>query len=94
MYMCRPGCHGKYAAEFLAEFKGSLQTDEYAGYNLVPGITKVGCLAHARRKFTDALTAISENAKGRNTVAHEGVRRFDELFSLEKRRAHLRGNER
>ncbi|PKK39013.1 Mobile element protein [Clostridiaceae bacterium JG1575] len=94
LYMYRPGRHGKYAAEFLAGFEGYLQTDEYAGYNLVPGITRVGCLAHARRKFTDGVTAIPENAKGRNTAAHEGVRRFDELFYLEKKIAHLRGNER
>lgn len=94
LYMYRPGRQGKYAAEFLEGFKGYLQTDEYAGYNLVPGVTRVGCMAHARRKFTDAVAALPEKSREQNTSAHEGVRRFDELFHLEGQLSGLRGEER
>ncbi len=48
-----------YAEELLDGFRGILQTDGYAGYNPVHGeetpVTRVACLAHCRRKFTDAL---------------------------------------
>ena len=42
---------------FLADFKGFLQTDAYAGYNQVFGraeVIRIGCLAHVRRKFFEA----------------------------------------
>ena len=94
LYMYKPGRHGKYAAEFLEGFEGYLQTDEYAGYNMVPGVTRVGCMAHARRKFIDAATAMPVKGKGRKTTSLEGVEKFDELFHLEKQLVNLRGKER
>lgn len=53
----------EHPEDFLGDFKGYLQTDGYAGYNSVtkrekdPAIS-VGCWAHARRYFCDALKAI------------------------------------
>jgi transposase len=52
----------------LRNFKGYLQTDGYAGYEQFsnhPAITRVGCMAHARRKFEKA----KANDKARATVA-------------------------
>jgi len=43
---------------FLQGFQGYLQTDAYAGYHqvqAVDGIVAVGCMAHARRRFFEAL---------------------------------------
>lgn len=46
----------KHPRRFLSGFKGYLHVDGYAGYNaLQPDITLVGCWAHARRKFDEAL---------------------------------------
>lgn len=44
------------AAKLYAGFSGVLQCDGYAGYNALEqdGVTRVGCLAHVRRKFFDA----------------------------------------
>jgi hypothetical protein len=44
-------------AEFLAGYGGILQCDGYTGYDKIgaPGMVRAGCLAHARRKFNDAL---------------------------------------
>ena len=42
----------------LSSFRGYLQSDGYAGYEQFSaheGITRVGCMAHARRKFDEAL---------------------------------------
>ena len=38
---------GKHPREFLDGYKGYLSTDGYSGYNDMPGIINVGCLAHA-----------------------------------------------
>jgi len=49
------GQHGP--KEILADYQGILQTDGWQVYDKfadVPGITLVGCLAHARRKFHEA----------------------------------------
>jgi transposase len=43
----------------LKGFRGTIQTDAYAVYQALvgqqPGLTRIGCLAHARRRFYDAL---------------------------------------
>lgn len=41
------------AKTYLNHFKGFLHCDGYSGYN-IPRLTQVHCLAHIRRKFTDA----------------------------------------
>jgi len=40
---------------FLGEFDGTLLTDGYTAYRSLPGITHAGCMAHARRKFDEAM---------------------------------------
>jgi hypothetical protein len=45
-------------ARFLAGYRGYLQADAYSGYDGIfrgRTVTEVGCLAHARRKFHEAL---------------------------------------
>ncbi len=54
----RPGRGREGPGDVLKDFQGFLQTDGYAVYDdfeTRPGIILVGCLAHARRKFVDAL---------------------------------------
>lgn len=45
--------------EFLKEFKGYIQTDGYQVYESLgtrrPDLRRIGCMAHARRKFHEAL---------------------------------------
>jgi transposase len=47
------------ASSLLAGFKGVLQTDAYAAYESFvrdnEGVVRVGCMAHARRRFNEAL---------------------------------------
>lgn len=54
IYDYQPGRGQQYPQAFLEGYSGYLQTDGYAGYNNIEGITKAGCWAHARRKFVDA----------------------------------------
>src|SRR5690625_7777420 len=58
---------------FLESFQGYLHVDGYAGYNGISGVTLVGCWAHARRKFTDALKALPASAKTSHVKAKEGL---------------------
>ena len=83
-----------HPAEFLRDFKGYLHTDGYAGYHkLNRNIQVIGCLAHARRKFEDALKAMPEEAR-KDSVAMRGVRYYDALFKLETEWASLSPQER
>src|SRR5665648_793712 len=59
----------KHPKNFLTGFKGLLQTDGYPGYNDVTDVTRVGCFAHARRGFTDALKALPDKASPSSSVA-------------------------
>lgn len=55
-----PSRSGKVASRLLSGFQGYLQVDGYGGYNEVSageGVTRVGCWAHARRKFYEAYQA-------------------------------------
>lgn len=70
---------------FLRGYKGYLHTDGYAGYHKLPkDIRIVGCMAHARRKFDEALNSIPE-ADRKDSMAERGVRYFDVLFSIEEK---------
>lgn len=76
--------------KFLGDFSGYLQTDGYPGYNSVtkrekdPAIS-VGCWAHARRFFCDALKAIK---KCDNDVSHTNIDKAiayaDKIFAIER----------
>ena len=50
---------------FLTAFRGALQADAYAGYDALYAsgrVLEIGCWAHARRRFVDALTTDSQAA--------------------------------
>ena len=49
----------------LRDFRGAIQTDGYGVYDyfeLLDNVTLLGCMAHVRRKFTDAQTLHPEQA--------------------------------
>jgi len=94
LYEYQPDRRAKRPAEFLKEFKGYLHTDGYDVYHKLPEqITVVGCWAHARRKFDEALKALPEgDREGRNVL--RGKRYCDKLFELERTFASLTPEER
>ena len=78
-----------HAEEFLKGFKGYLHTDGYEGYHKLPEeISVVGCLAHLRRKFFDAMKTLPKD-KAKSSNAAKGVAYCDKLFHLEKQFASL-----
>ncbi len=69
----------------LEGFKGYLQTDGYDGYNAVVvmgGLTHIGCWAHARRKFDEAIRA--QGKQKRRGKAHRGLVLIQKLYRVEK----------
>ncbi len=74
----------------LDGFQGFMQTDGYAGYDALgerPGIEHVGCFAHARRKFDEALRGQGKNKKkpgAKQSLARQGLRRINKLYEYER----------
>ena len=85
----------KHPKAFLNGFKGYLHTDGYSVYhNLSPDIRTVGCLAHARRYFVDAVDAIRNEENRSSSPAMIGIAYFDKLFEIERKIASLSPEER
>jgi transposase len=71
----------------LADYEGYLQTDGYDGYTAVAkrkGIIHVGCLAHARRKFDEAIKAQAKHKTGRGGLAKQGFEMIQRIYRVER----------
>jgi transposase len=79
--------------KFLGEWEGILQTDGYQAYKGIGGakLVHVGCWAHARRKFVDAVKVNPQDER-----AVKMVLRMDALFAIDAdaRKRSLSGEER
>ena len=81
----------KFVKEFINGFTGWLQTDEYGGYEtaleehskLYPNdlIIHVGCMAHVRRKFHDAVKCGHGNA----IDAEKAIEYIQKIYFIENR---------
>jgi transposase len=85
LYEYQPTREAEHPRKFLKGFTGFLHVDGYVGYEGLTGVTLVGCWAHARRNFIEALEVLDamERAKG-GTAAHEGLKYCDKLFAIER----------
>lgn len=86
LYEYQPGRSKQYPQEFLDGFKGYLHTDGYAGYHSLSGdITVVGCWAHLRRKFDEAVKTQPKGKSAALSAAKQGLSYCSQLFKLEKK---------
>jgi transposase len=71
---------GENARRFLEGWSGSLVCDDFSGYKglMAHGVTEVGCLAHARRKFFDLHVA------NKSQVAQHALAHFGNLYEIER----------
>ena len=84
LYEYQPGRGAKHPKEFLAGYTGYLHTDGYAGYHdLGEDITVVGCWAHARRKFDEAVKSLPKG-KAKGSSASQGLTYCNLLFGIEQ----------
>lgn len=77
---------GKSVIEsFLDGWSGYIVTDGYTVYDTPPeGVTRVGCIVHARRNFYKIVQAVGvEKAEAANSVALEALRRIQEIVAAD-----------
>ena len=83
LYDYRPDRKAKNAEEFLEGFSGYLHADGYQGYHkLRSDIRVVGCWAHARRKFDEAVKSLPKKEQA-GCAALEGQAFCTKLFAIE-----------
>jgi len=94
LYDYQPNRKAEHPQRFLEGWRGYLHADGYDGYHKLPeGIAVVGCMAHLRRKFDEALKILPENARD-GSLAIVGKHYCDRLFELERDFADLSSTER
>src|SRR5690606_5061213 len=74
----------RHPQEFLSGFAGFLHVDGYAAYESLEGVTLVGCWAHARRGFDEALKALPPSAKTGRSLAREGLEYGNRRVAIER----------
>jgi hypothetical protein len=87
-YEYDPSRSGEVPKRLLRGFEGFLQTDGYEGYTAIgkePGVVHVGCWAHARRKFDEALRGHSSKKKSsKQSKARQAMRQIQALYLIER----------
>ena len=76
----QPGRGQEYPQTFLGDYRGILMSDGYSAWRTLKGATHIGCMAHARRRFVDALKA----RKKPGGPPAQALRFFDQLYRIER----------
>jgi len=74
----------KHPKAFLSGFKGYLHTDGYPGYQGIEGVKLIGCMAHARREFDEAIKACPKGSDQTLLASQEGLDFCNQLFRIER----------
>lgn len=76
----QPGRGQEYPQAFLAGYRGLVMSDGYDAWRTLKGATHLGCMAHARRKFNDALKA----RKTPGGPPLQALKFFEALYEVER----------
>lgn len=87
LFEYQPTRVGEHPKHFLQNFKGFLHVDCYGAYDAVLDVILVGCWAHARRKFYEALMALPKELRNTTppTTAQVGLEFCDKLFRIDRK---------
>ncbi|CAN7258411.1 IS66 family transposase [Pseudomonas brassicacearum] len=79
VYDFSPSRSGDHSRAFLQDWKGKLVCDDFGGYkaSFALGVTEIGCMAHARRKFFDL------HATNKSTLAEQALGYIQLLYEIE-----------
>lgn len=84
LYEYQPDRKAENAEKYLNGFFGWLHADGYPGYHSLPkNIRVVGCWAHLRRRFDEAVKSLSKQDQA-NAAALQGQAYCSRLFSIER----------
>jgi len=80
VYDFSPSRAGEHARAFLSSWNGKLVCDDFAGYKagFELGVTEIGCMAHARRKFFDL------HATNKSQIAEKALHYIAALYEVER----------
>ena len=80
VYDFSPSRAGEHARAFLGHWNGKLVCDDFAGYKagFELGVTEIGCMAHARRKFFDL------HATNKSQIAEKALHYIAALYEVER----------
>ncbi|MER9332182.1 IS66 family transposase [Mesorhizobium sp. M0488] len=76
----QPGRGQVHPQTFLGDYRGIVMSDGYSAWRTLEGATHLGCMAHSRRRFVDALKA---RKKG-GGLPEQGLRFFEQLYRVER----------
>lgn len=90
LYDYDPSRSQEVPKRLLQDYAGFLQVDGYSGYDKVcvdNGLTQLGCWAHARRKFDEALKAQGKRKKlkSKTPLAAQALQRIQLLYRIERK---------
>lgn len=75
----QPGRGQIYPQAFLGDYRGILMSDGYTAWRTLEGATHVGCMAHSRRRFVDAL----KTRKKGGGPPEQALKFFEQLYRIE-----------
>ncbi len=81
---------GRVALDFLDDYHGYIQSDDFSGYDHLdqnPNIVHLGCWAHARRKFIKVVKVRKKHRSKRvnpKSLADEALDYIGNLYQVEK----------
>jgi transposase len=79
LFEYQPGRGHEHPERFLVGYEGTLMTDGYSAWRMLKGMRHLGCMAHVRRRFDEALKA-QKNPTGR---AKEALDMIGKLYRIE-----------
>ena len=90
VYDFTEGRAGEHARSFLGDWQGSLICDDYSGYKacFTQGVTEIGCMAHARRKFFEL------RASNKSQLAEQALHYIGQLYEVERQVKELTSDDR
>lgn len=74
----------EHAKKHLEGYHHILQSDGYQAYEKLEGITHMGCWAHCRRKYTEALDSAPSGTDLKGTASYRLLHKINKLFQIEK----------
>ncbi|WP_432757990.1 IS66 family transposase [Pseudomonas umsongensis] len=79
VYDFSPSRAGEHARNFLQGWKGKLVCDDFGGYkaSFELGVSEIGCMAHARRKFFEL------HVTNKSQLAEQALRYIQLLYEIE-----------
>lgn len=76
----QPGRGQIHPQTFLGDYRGIVMSDGYSAWRTLEGAKHLGCMAHSRRRFVDALKA---RKKG-GGPPEQALRFFEQLYRVER----------